>query len=706
MDMTQRPPSHPHHSMPSVVVLIPPSPKDRANDISTSASAASISAASSSSLSLSSTASPYASSAFASTSALHPPRTSPPKPRRSLLPSSSAPTLPPPSSSSSSGHGYSSDSSSSGHRSRSIHTDQLIDPSNPFGVDVFESSKRVPPADQGLYVCKWRLRDKKNLFDTVGHIYCDCNLMTADLLARHVLSQHIAPARRSARHVAQPKIACRWGSCFNRHYEPSALAAHLIHDHFTVTMGLKYACIAKHCAVKTIITSHDALHRHHAAYHEDAPPKQLRPIWKFKPPPSDNGKSADDILAALRAFDRSGQSLGPRMIVTERANPKIRVLTPEIRRMRETAFKRRFFDPQVLTSTNGQDGQPWIKLHRRLEKRNERSVTRQNIDDLILQGTEYDSDDLVDVFKEDVSVVEIPPCPRRRQLERGLQNAQLYGIKDAASSQQPKLADRLALSLPLEDVRQVVIKASPSSKLVEHICPASLSNIERKMDFDSALDKQRRWADRVLGFGPASLQSTRTTDAVLPIGFPAEQPQLLLEQYHPASRFRYPIAEDEQPRCGKQEQPHAVRPRPKVLERSVPERAASSPLTVLPTRESTAVSEDSVVFAEQRCAKRMREDVPPGMLGDEEGPPTSKPKLEDIPIGPKPEQGELAIPMVQIPSLGSLPVLIELEPNAELKPEPQPRDSANIKRASSAPNAGSAPLICESRMSHEVCLSN
>ncbi|CBQ70559.1 hypothetical protein sr12455 [Sporisorium reilianum SRZ2] len=460
--------------------------------------------------------------------------------RRTLQPSSSSSSL---SSSSllrnhsgSSSSASSSTSEPSSSRHRKGRHDRPIDISNPFGDDVYNSAKRIAPFGQAVYSCRWRLRDKKGVLDPNGHQYCDAQLMTPDLLARHVLTQHID--QRSAALDPPLKIACKWNSCFNRHYDPAGLAAHLVHDHFTNQMGLRYACVSTRCPVKTILTSFEALDRHHAQYHSGYLSSQLRKVWQPRRPHKDPRKAAK-LLAALRKLDAMHSRAS--IPVSVDANPKLAPVDPRVRRLRHTELKRRFMDPLNVELGEAQQGQPWIRLQKRIDKRTQHEASRQAADDAILRATDYDQNDLGRVAPV---CVETPGDPTLRAIEDGLQSAQLYHTGRASSS---KLMARKPpdLTLPPEGDAQVVL--SEGEGWEDSIGAASLHSIERQMRFDAALSKQQRWADRVLR-GSVAPKLAAAQDPAADEDSDDERADwvspLPLVPYHPAARSRFALVED------------------------------------------------------------------------------------------------------------------------------------------------------------------
>lgn len=718
-------------SMPAVVVLIPPNDGDSANTNAARAvprpilgvpSSSSSPSASSTSLKL-----PYASSSLISSSTLYPSRQSPPKSRRPLIASSSASSESSSSSSRRNSGSLSSGASAtshSSHRSRNSHHDQPVDPANPFGVDVYQSAKRAPPSGQGLYVCQWRLREKKNIFDTEGHKFCCCSLMTADILAKHVLSQHVAPEHCSTKANGHRKIACKWGGCFNRQYDPSALAAHLVHDHLTLQLGLKFACIAKVCNSKMTLTSEEALHRHHAVYHPGANADQLRPIWQPRPPPKDKRRAAS-LLNALRRLDLKGDALTPKIAVSDRANPKDAPLSPREREWREVEFKRRKFDPQEIRPGSGQNGQPWLRLHKRLRERTDFIASVQAADEAILRATEYDDDDLESALRGGFACVELDVDPTVQNLERGIERAQLYDKPASSSSSSQSDRNKLLGSkdwrAPQRNSCQVLVPTSSPQDLFESIGPASLASIEREMNFDASLSKQRRWVEKIRNVASASSKggASSLTQNSTPDTWPDFEsssidwaPPLRLDPYHPASRRLLPIAEDND-RSSIQEKPRAIKRRVGNGPESVssdrkPFSLSSSPLTIPSTRETTpavhAQDSASTLLPQQQSSDTAqggmgvkRERVAGGrylpyVLDD--GPPTSRMKLEHgSDFGPAYSKAESDLHLMELQQRPQTPVnsiFIEIEPNAmvEFSPslsrnEVQKQEATKVRTASS-----------------------
>lgn len=449
------------------------------------------------------------------------------------------------------------------------------------------SAKRRPAEGQGLYACQWRLRDKKGVLDPNGHTFCDSQLMTADLLARHVLTQHIPTDSQSPNHSVHQKIACKWSGCFNRHYDAQGLASHLVHDHFTHQMGLKYACIGQRCPIKTTLTSLEALQRHHAIFHADnAQFSKLRPIWQPLRAPTTKMKPAWQQLAALRKLDAKG-SIPTKIPVSNSANPKLDPITHSARAMHELDFKRRCFDPFEVRPGHGADGQPWLRFYKRFKKHTEYEESLQAAHDAIMSATTYDQHDLDRLSANRVDCVEIPGDVTLRSVEEGLQTAQLYEAH--GSSSYPRKRPRLAntLSLPLEQC-EVLVPEHSSEGAGETISSASLASIEREMHFDASLSKQRRWIDDVLKIGPPTAQkgtstqrSSADSDSYFEEASQDWAPPLRLEPYHPAGRCRFVVAEEKT----RQEKPRAIRRRAEPTLASAP---SSGHTSTAPSRSSSS----------------------------------------------------------------------------------------------------------------------
>ncbi|KAF6767344.1 hypothetical protein PSEUBRA_004132 [Kalmanozyma brasiliensis GHG001] len=634
--------------------------------------------------------------------------------RRPLVPSSSSPSIPSSSrlpqisSSFASASSISSKSQPSLSRtaSRNSHHGRPIDFANPFGEDdqsdVFVSSKRSAPSGQEFYSCRWRLRDKKGVLDPNGHQYCNAQLMTPDLLARHALTQHVETCQESAVQVPQRKIACKWDGCFNRHYYPADLAGHLVHDHLAKQLGLKYSCIALQCQIKTVLTSFEALDRHHAIYHTGSMmPGQLRPIWtpKSQSKPKLVRKQAE-LLAALRKLDLTPPL--PQITVADTAHPKVPPLDEEARKNRDIAFKERYFDPLTLRSGEGQEGQPWTRLHRRLEKAKETDDTEQAVYEAIFRATTYGQSDLDRLCPVEVEIVGEPTL---RAIEEGIERAQLYRVGPATSR------TRSMLPLPPKRNCEVVLPESAPSDLMETICPESLASIRAEMDFDDSLDKQRRWADKVLRrVAPTSNTPAISTEDPELDSDPGDEAAstdraepLLFVPYHPASRCRFPLAEDD----GEAETPRAVRLSPEAHPQhgwsgdhtSAVPSSASSPRTIPHSSPLAPVSRSGPLESAAqptRTAKREREDDTSSLLNGHR--PAVRIKLEDIidltissddePDVP-PAEGPARTPTRPTPPVPFNSAFVELEPNTYMESSPRLRRTAPAIKAE--PRRGSAP---------------
>ena len=560
-------------SMPSVVVFIPPVADDLATSHSVLASPPKdytypsphfeLGASTSTSASL------YPSLRSSSSAAAPQPL---PSASYSLLASSASPRQPSGSSSSSSAASAASSSSSSSHTIHNgrfghrVHAQLPVDPADPFDAvsDSYMSAKRSPPVGQALYTCRWRLRDKK-LLEAKGHTYCNCKLMTPDLLAKHALSQHIDPDPLSVKSATQGKVACKWSNCFNRHYHgPAALAAHLIHDHLTHQMGLKYACIANECSVKTLLTSYTALVQHHARYHAGTlHAAKLRPLWQPVRAPT-NEKRISRLFATLASFDaQGGFSTTPSITVSKRANPAIIPSSDRERAMDEIEYKRNYFDPIDVRPGEGQHGQPWIRLHKRLEQSTRNLESVQSAHDAILRAIDYDVRDLRGVQLDGLASIDMTGDPMLRAIEQGLREAQLYdAVVSSSPHPDPRQRDISGnMSLPSEESCQVCIAEIPATDLVETMCPASLDSIEREMNFDASLSKQRRWVDKIFKRNGVTRSSYPSSTSYEHDPYDPTRdwaPPLRLDPYHPASRCRFPVP-DEQHRPTSPEKPRAIR---------------------------------------------------------------------------------------------------------------------------------------------------
>ncbi|GAK63058.1 uncharacterized protein PAN0_002d1260 [Moesziomyces antarcticus] len=441
-------------------------------------------------------------------------------------------------------------SSTSGARTKNARRSSVryhpIDFSNPFGEDADLSAKRAAPANQGPYTCNWRLRDKKGLLDRKGHVFCRCKLMTADLLAKHVLTHHIAPAAPSTTNQGLfRKVACRWDHCFNRHYEPSELAAHLVHDHFTHQMGLKYACLVQNCSATTLLTTRTALERHHAQYHAaHVRAAQLRPTWEPKPVEKDR-KHASHLLAQLREYDALPGPSRVRIAVSDRMNPKLDVSSPAINREHAREFKKRYMNPAMIQPGPDQKGEPWLSLHRRLQRSVDVSAARQAADQAIFEGTCYDDTNLARSHACTQAVVELSEPPSLSALKQGIIAGQPY-ISSAASSSgavaKPTTGEE-TLVLPNQPC-EVALPRISAQEGVESIGASSLASIDREMQLDDALETQRRWAQKVYKIRPppsrSIARSSGTATFDLEDDTDLDEPCLPeIEIYHPASRVRF-----------------------------------------------------------------------------------------------------------------------------------------------------------------------
>lgn len=542
------------------------------------------------------------------------------------------------------------------------------------------SSKRSAPSSQGFYLCRWRLRDKKGVLDPNGHQYCNAQLMTPDLLARHALTQHVETYQEAAVQGPQQKIACKWDGCFNRHYYPSDLAGHLVHDHLTQQLGLKYACIALQCPIKIVLTSFETLDRHHAAYHAGSmSSSQLRPIWtpRSQSKPKLLRKEAE-LLAALRKLDLAPPL--PQISVSDIANPKVPALDEMTRKHREIAFKERYFDPLTLRSGEGQEGQPWTRLHRRLEKAKETEDTEQAVCEAIFRATTYDESDLDRLRPVEV---ETTGDPTLRAIEEGIERAHLYYVGPTTSIPGSTLA------LPPNGNCEVVLPESLPADLIETICPASLASIQAELDTDNSLAKQRRWADKVLrrfaSTSDAPLISTEDPemDADSDDGSALTDlaPPLQFVPYHPASRCRLALDEDD----ADDQTPRAAR-RPPELHRQHSHSSGDTSTVLNPTESLHTVSHSSTLAPVSRLGplksaaqptrkvKREREDDTPSLLNGHamsHGRPVVKLKLEDIidltissdeSEAPPPE-GQTRTPTRPTPPVPFNSAFVELEPN-------------------------------------------
>ncbi|SPO21726.1 uncharacterized protein UTRI_01211_B [Ustilago trichophora] len=584
--------------------------------------------------------------------------------------------------------------SNGSQRSRKAHHDTPIDISDPFGSDAYMSSRRSPATGQDLYTCLWRLRDKKGVLDPKGHTFCGCQLMTADLLAKHVLTQHIVAAQPYSTHSVQRKIACKWGGCFNRHYDPPGLAAHLVHDHFTHQMGLKYACVAQHCSIKTVLTSHEALERHHTQYHSSATQSnQIRPFWQPTRALKDN-KRASQLLAAIQKLDAAGSTV-PRIPVSDSANPRFTPSSQRARMVRAINLKQKCFDPFDLRPGQGQDGQPWIRFYKRIQKCSEYDADLQAAHDAVFRATSYDELDLDRLHSQACDGVDLAHNSTLWAIEKGLQEAQLYQV-DQPSSQQQKKSHHL--SLPPETGGQVLLPPSSPESRVESISAASLASVEREMSFDASMSKQYRWVDSVIKMAPRKAAKGATTSTHFDDNSDSEEvlqdwaPPLRLQPYHTSSRCRFPIAEEETACQGRQ---RAIRRRAPQNPRNVSKSSSLSTQTSrssslsrqAPSSSLTPLSHLGVLSldaAPLRFKRELQDDDSTLLDGRESDllPPTSRIKLEEDAecfIDLTSDSGDETLPQSikssptpvdEMRSITPLPVFVELESNALVETSP------------------------------------
>ncbi|GAC72622.1 hypothetical protein PANT_7d00194 [Moesziomyces antarcticus T-34] len=460
----------------------------------------------------------------------------------------------PPSSprSSSSSASVTADSSTSGGSTKSAGRSSVryhpIDFSSPFGEDADLSAKRAAPANQGPHICKWRLRDKKGLLDRKGHVFCRCKLMTADLLAKHVLTHHIPPAAPSTPDQELfRKVACRWDHCFNRHYEPSELAAHLLHHHFTHQMGLRYACLVQNCSAATLLTTRAALERRHAQYHAAyVRTAQLRPTWEPVPVRKDrkDRKHASHLLAQLRKYDALPDPFQVRIAVSDRKNPKLDVSSAAINPEHAREFKKRYMNPAMIQLGPDQKGEAWLSLHRWLQRSVDVSAARLMADQAVLEGTSYDDTDLARSHACAPPVVEISEPPSLSALKRGILAGQPYVSSAAPSSGAVAKSStgKETLALPNQPC-EVALTQISAQVCIESIGASSLASIDREMQLDDALETQRRWAQKVYKIRPPPSRSLARS-ATMPTSdleddTDGDEPRLpRFETYHPASRIR------------------------------------------------------------------------------------------------------------------------------------------------------------------------
>lgn len=518
--------------------------------------------------------------------------------------------------------------------------------------------------------------------------------MTPDLLARHVLTQHID--QHSASQHPNLKIACKWNSCFNRHYDPAGLASHLVYDHFTQQMGLKYACVSMHCSLKTLLTSYEALDRHHAQYHAGTSLAQLRKLWQPKRPHKDP-KRAAKILAAIRKLDAVEKSR-PKVPVSANANPRLAPIDPRVRALQQVELKRRFMDPLNVELGDRQEGQPWIRLQKRIEKRIQNEDSKQAASDAIFRAIDYDQNHLDCIAP---SFVESTGVPILQAIENGLQNAKLYHAGSSSSSQSPTARKPPDLTLPLPSPEKVcvVLQERGSHSLVESIGPTSLRSIEREMAFDSAITKQLRWADEVLG-GSVALKPTSTQHSPLDAQSDGEidewEPSLPLDPYHPASRCRFALVED-----SASDKPRAVQDPTETAPHVTSSGATSSASSRLtsPSVQSRSSSVTPIFGSDAALdpsrLKREREDDDDATIRLDREPPSSKVKLEEVPYIDLTScsSDDLDAPAAQQEVRRSSFMFVELEQSARAISSPLGRQASapRLQKASSTKEAGTRP---------------
>jgi hypothetical protein len=372
--------------------------------------------------------------------------------------------------------------------------------------------------------------------------------MTADLLAKHVLTHHIPPAAPSTTNQELfRKVACRWDHCFNRHYEPSALAAHLVHHHFTHQMGLRYACLVQKCSATTLLTTRAALERHHAQYHAAyVRTAQLRPTWEPVPVRKDrkDRKHASHLLAQLRKYDALPDPFQVRIAVSDRKNPKLDVSSAAINPEHAREFKKRYMNPAMIQPGPDQKGEPWLSLHRWLQRSVDVSAARLMADQAVLEGTSYDDTDLARSHACAPPVVEISEPPSLSALKRGILAGQPYVSSAVPSSGAvaKSSAGKETLVLPNQPC-EVALTQTPAQVCIESIGASSLASIDREMQLDDALETQRRWAQKVYKIRPPPSRSLARS-ATMPTSdleddTDGDEPRLpRFEAYHPASRIR------------------------------------------------------------------------------------------------------------------------------------------------------------------------
>ncbi len=144
-------------------------------------------------------------------------------------------------------------------------------------------------------------------------------------------------------------------------------------------------------------------------------------------------KHASHLLAQLRKYDALPDPFQVRIAVSDRMNPKLDVSSPAINREHAREFKKRYMNPAMIQPGPDQKGEPWLSLHRRLQRSVDVSAARQAADQAIFEGTSYDDTNLARSHACAPPVVELSEPPSLSALKQGIIAGQPY-ISSAASS--------------------------------------------------------------------------------------------------------------------------------------------------------------------------------------------------------------------------------------------------------------------------------
>ncbi|KAN0060562.1 hypothetical protein ACQY0O_007202 [Thecaphora frezii] len=314
-----------------------------------------------------------------------------------------------------------------GRRSRHHHAP--IDYHDPFGTTRWNSHRRVARADETT--CTWRLREKSIFHDAER---CNIQFLTADLLARHVLIDHVAPTQHHHRHHnhsvdeeqqqlqsttqaesnrfdaddeddtdpldllprndAEARPFCRWGNCSNRRYRTEELARHVL-QHLEVQLGLVYSCPFVKCPTTAPLGSESVLHLHLGIYHRDPYTEDdLRPIFApikvdrnalTPPPPLPASGSRED----QRLLSPIGLMLGAEFAISSVVRSiHSKACVPPLLTETEWLCVRESCNALALPVQSNEETYcwPWPKLLPKLEYRAERARQRKAADEAIEQG--------------------------------------------------------------------------------------------------------------------------------------------------------------------------------------------------------------------------------------------------------------------------------------------------------------------------------